>query len=61
MALVHGQVEKRDFKWKGGLAMKRTLMFLGLLAVVFVFFGGVAFPQTIENELSHHPGLEGCA
>jgi iron(III) transport system substrate-binding protein len=51
MALFKAQVEKRDFKWKGGLAMKRTLMFLGLLAVVFVFFGGVAFPQTIENEL----------
>jgi iron(III) transport system substrate-binding protein len=51
MALFKARVEKRDFKWKGGLAMKRTLMFLGLLAVVFVFFGGVAFPQTIENEL----------
>ena len=45
------QVKKRGFKWKGGLAMKRTLMFLGLLAGVVVFFGGVAFPQTIENEL----------
>ena len=31
--------------------MKRTLMFLGLLAVVFVCFSGVAFSQTIENEL----------
>jgi ABC-type Fe3+ transport system substrate-binding protein len=51
MALFKAQVEKRDFKWKGGLAMKRTLMFLGLLAVVFLLFGGMAFPQTIENEL----------